>query len=96
MLLLSLVKKVLHDRGVVAKPPWLRIFTTRGCQALYLLLCCSREQVPQAAVVLVVAPDDLLVTNVGRAADPLLEIRLPVSDNAFPLLSGIGVGNVRW
>lgn len=47
-------------------------------------LATSRERVLEEAIVLVVAPDKLLVADSGRAACLLLEVRLPVSYDPFP------------
>ena len=45
---------------------------------------CKQEL--ETAVVLVVAPHDLLVADPRRAPVELLEVRFPASDYAFPLL----------
>lgn len=52
------------------------------------LVAASSERVFEEAVVLVVAPDELLVAQSGRVACLLLEVLLPVSYDAFPVLYG--------
>ena len=49
-------------------------------------LAFSHKQELETAVVLVVAPHDLLVADPGRTAVDLLEVLFPTSDDALPLL----------
>lgn len=48
------------------------------------------EDVFKAAVVLVVAPHDLLVLQFGLIAHLLLKLLFPLFDNSFPLLLSVG------
>lgn len=53
-----------------------------------LLQAAARYQVPEALIVVVVVPDELLVADFWRVSCPPLEVSLPDPDGPLPLLAG--------